>query len=174
MNGGNDAFVFLSLGSNIGDRETALREAVLRIRAIPRTRIEKISSVYETEPWGYHDQNPFLNCVLSVRTSATAPVFFQRLKNVEREMGRTPAIRYHPRLIDIDILFFNDDIITTSELTVPHASICERRFVLEPFCEIAAEFIHPVMKRTMRELLLECTDTGSIRRTGCSLSAQDG
>jgi dihydroneopterin aldolase / 2-amino-4-hydroxy-6-hydroxymethyldihydropteridine diphosphokinase len=172
MNGGNDALVFLSLGANIGDREVALREAVSRIRAFPHTRIDRISSVYETEPWGYHEQDPFLNCVVSARTQLTAEDFFRSLKNAERDMGRAPGERYHPRLIDIDILFFQNEIIETDELTVPHVSIGERRFVLEPFCEIAGEFMHPVLNKTMLDLLSECRDTGRIRRTDIMLIVQ--
>jgi len=174
MNGGNDALVFLSLGANIGDREAALREAVIRIASLPQTRIDKISSVYETEPWGYRKQDPFLNCILSAQTGATAQELFHMLKSTEREMGRAPAQRYHPRIIDIDILFFDDDIISTTELTVPHVSLHNRRFVLAPLCEIAEDFVHPILKKNIRELLVECSDTGSIRRTDYALTMQDG
>jgi 2-amino-4-hydroxy-6-hydroxymethyldihydropteridine diphosphokinase len=173
MSDGSDALVYLSLGANVGDREAALLDAVRRIRTLSQTQIERVSSVYETAPWGFLEQEPYLNCVLSSRTRIGATAFFQMLKNIEKEMGREPAERNHPRLIDIDILFFGDEIIDTPDLAIPHVSIPDRRFVLEPFCEIAPDFVHPVLRKTMRELLSTCQDKGDIRRLDYTLEAPD-
>ena len=133
--------VFIALGSNIGDRARALNEAgdLMPPDIIPIS----FSKVYETPPWGYEDQPPFLNQVIKARTHLSPPVLLKRLKEIEQELGRLPIFRYGPRLIDLDILFYDDLEYKSEKLTIPHPEIASRAFVLVPLMEIAPNFIHP-------------------------------
>jgi 2-amino-4-hydroxy-6-hydroxymethyldihydropteridine diphosphokinase len=140
--------VYLSLGSNLGDREQNLRAAIARLRGVLA-----VSSFYETEPVEFTEQPWFLNCAVAVRTELTPEQFLAKIQQIEHEMGRRRIRPKGPRNIDIDILLFGDSIINTPELDVPHPAMHQRRFVLEPLNEIAPEARHPVLKKTVRELL---------------------
>ncbi len=158
--------VFLGLGSNIGDRRRAMQEAAGRIAGLPATELLRSSALYETEPWGLRDQPLFYNCAVECVTASEPENFHESLKRIEREMGREESPRYHPRLIDIDILFFGDRILSTPSLTLPHPALHERRFVLAPLMELAPEFLHPLLRKTVARLFADCADEGSVRKTG--------
>jgi 2-amino-4-hydroxy-6-hydroxymethyldihydropteridine diphosphokinase len=142
--------VYLSLGSNVGDREAQLRDAQARLSAIGR--VVAVSSLYETEPVEFTQQPWFLNCAVALETSKTAQELMAAILRIEQEMGRRRLQKKGPRSIDIDILLFDDIIMDSKELTIPHPALHQRRFVLEPLAEIAPEVLHPVLKRTIREL----------------------
>lgn len=142
---------YLSLGSNIGDREKNLRDAIAQLERVGR--VTSVSSFYETEPVDFTDQAWFLNCAVGLETSETAEQLMKRILEIEGEMGRQRVQKKGPRIIDIDILLFADQIIDSPELTVPHPAMQERRFVLEPLAEIAPGARHPGLKKTVRELL---------------------
>lgn len=120
--------------------------------------IVKESSIYETEAWGKKDQPSFLNQVVIVKTPSNAPEIMETILQIEQDMGRRRMSKYDPRIIDIDILFYNNDQILTDRLIVPHPEIQNRKFVLIPLNEIAPDYIHPVFNKTIRQLLKECTD----------------
>jgi 2-amino-4-hydroxy-6-hydroxymethyldihydropteridine diphosphokinase len=141
---------YLSLGSNIGDREAHLRDALARLQR--EGRLIAVSSFYETEPVEVTDQAWFLNCAVGLETSVPPPELMRSLLRIEQEMGRKRIQKKGPRTIDIDILLFGDAVVNTPELTIPHPAMHERRFVLEPLAEIAPDARHPVLKKTIREL----------------------
>jgi len=144
--------VYLSLGSNLGDRETYLREAISRLRQLGVIR--QVSAFYETQPVEVPNQQGwFMNCALSLETELMPLEFLGRMLAVEKSMGRIRTEPKGPRTIDIDIVFFGDEVLDTPELTVPHPAMHQRRFVLEPLAEIAPSAMHPVLKRTVLELL---------------------
>ena len=143
--------IFLSLGTNIGDRVANLEKAHSLIEA--KFKISNKSSIYETEPWGGVAQGLFLNQVLQIETSVEPRELLKMIKNMESEMGRTETAKWGPRVIDIDILFYGDLVIDEPELIIPHKFLHERKFALEPLNEIAPDFVHPVLKKKISELL---------------------
>jgi 2-amino-4-hydroxy-6-hydroxymethyldihydropteridine diphosphokinase len=156
---------YLSLGSNLGDREGNLREAIARLGELGS--VSRVSALYETEPVEVAGQQPwFLNCAAAVETELTPLEFLKRMLAIEQVMGRKRIKPKGPRTIDMDIIFFGDVVLDTPELTVPHPAMQHRRFVLEPLAEIAPEARHPVLHLTVRELLNSLpADSGSVRRS---------
>jgi len=143
--------VYLSLGSNLGDREANLTSAIEKLRDLGEA--VAVSSFYETEPVEFVDQPWFLNCAVALRSKLMPKLFLSKILAIEQQMGRRRTQPKGPRTIDIDILLFGNSVISTRELDVPHPAMHQRRFVLEPMAQIAPEVRHPVIKRTMRELL---------------------
>src|SRR5581483_10185399 len=122
-----------------------------------------LSGLYETQPWKMDDDTPFINQVILLETKMGADELMHCILKVEAELGRVRnSKKYEPRTIDIDILFFNNEVLKTHSVVVPHLYIQERKFVLEPLNEIAQDYLHPVLKKTVHELLLLCKDTGKV------------
>jgi dihydroneopterin aldolase/2-amino-4-hydroxy-6-hydroxymethyldihydropteridine diphosphokinase len=158
--------VLLGLGSNIGDRIEFIATAIHAIADLEQTVVDDISGVYHTEPVGDVVQEYFLNVCISVKTDLDVFEFHDRMKKIEKDIGRQQSERWGPREIDIDILFFDSSVLRTERLTVPHREIVNRRFVLQPLSEIAPMAIHPVEQRSVKQLLAECTDTHAIEFAG--------
>jgi len=154
--------VYLSLGSNIGDRAANLETAIERLQTFGQ--VVRTSDFYETEPVEYTAQPWFLNCVIELDTEKMPKQLMAGILEVERGMGRRRAQKKGPRTIDIDILLFGGSVIETNGLTVPHPAMHERRFVLEPLAEIAPGVRHPVFKRTARELLESLPPGQAVRK----------
>jgi len=156
--------VFLGIGTNIGDREHNLREATEKIEEHIGI-VLRSSSVYETAPWGFIAENDFLNMVVLVETIHSPSELLKRLLMVESLLGRSRnAERYSSRTIDIDILLYEDQIIEADGLSIPHPLMHERKFVLEPICELVPDLIHPVLKKSMSVLLEVCRDRSRISK----------
>lgn len=155
--------VFLSLGSNLGDRLFYLNQAVKELELCGIKCVKK-SPVYETDSWGYDDE-PYLNQVLECETFLTPEKLLEETSKIETLLGRKRTLSgYEARTIDIDILFYDNEIVDIPQLIIPHPKIALRRFVLIPLCDIAPEFLHPVLKKTVRQLLDECEDTGRVEK----------
>jgi len=152
--------IFLSLGSNLGDRIANLRSAVRHL-ALP---VQRASSLYETEPVDYLDQPWFVNAVIQIEWNGTPLELLGLTQSVEQSMGRKRLVAKGPRNIDIDILFFNKEIIASPELTIPHPEIQNRKFVLLPLAEIAHGLVHPILQQTIGLLLVSCPDHSLIRK----------
>ena len=152
--------IFLGLGSNIGDRASYLREAI-RLLGL---QVVAASAVYESEPVDYANQPWFLNQVLQLETTFHPLKLLGHCQSVEKKLGRTREVPKGPRTIDLDLLFYNDEVMETPELTVPHPAIPVRRFVLIPLDEIASDFVHPQIHLTIRELLERCPDRSEVKR----------
>jgi len=151
--------VYLLLGSNLDDRSAMLDQARKEI-SFKIGHITRESSIYESEPWGFLADHPFLNQVIRIETVFTPSVILSEILNIEIKLGRKREgnQRYNSRLIDIDILFYNDEIIAEENLTIPHPGIPERMFTLLPMQELAGSFIHPGSLKSIGELIHECTD----------------
>lgn len=155
--------VFLLLGSNLGDKANLLKQA----QQLLQERLgflEKQSSIYETEPWGNTEQPTFWNQVLQLKTSLQAEEILKVTQNIELEMGRTPSEKWGSRLIDIDILYLEEEIVNLINLQIPHPQIPYRRFTLKPLVEISPNFIHPVLMKTQQELLELCDDISWVNK----------
>jgi 2-amino-4-hydroxy-6-hydroxymethyldihydropteridine diphosphokinase len=144
--------VYLTLGSNVGDRQTNLKRA-LELLETPELHVLRLSSVYDTEPRDLRSQPRFLNQVVEAETSLFPMQLLKRIAKIERELGRKRLVEKGPRTIDIDILLFERFVVDTEELTIPHPRLHERRFVLEPLAELAPDLRHPVLRKSVRELL---------------------
>ncbi|HTN18909.1 MAG TPA: 2-amino-4-hydroxy-6-hydroxymethyldihydropteridine diphosphokinase [Pelobium sp.] len=149
--------LFLGLGSNLGDRLKNLDDAFKAIE-LSLGAIVKKSSVYETKAWGKNNQPDFLNMAVEVMTDFVAEDVLSRIQKIETDLGRIRIEKWGARTMDIDILFFNTEKINTNRLIVPHPLMAERKFVLLPLAEIAEEFLHPGLQKTIAHLLLNCKD----------------
>ncbi len=151
--------IYLGLGTNLGDREKNLKTAIEKI-AENIGPVVGSSSVYETEPWGFTAEQKFLNMVVEVKTILKPSGLLGRILMIESLMGRTrEGKEYKSRIIDIDILFYENRVIKNKALQVPHPGLTDRRFVLVPLCEIAPNLVHPGLNKNIRKLLDECKDT---------------
>lgn len=155
--------VFLLLGTNLGDRLSNLKQAAHRIDQ-EVGKIKKASSVFETSAWGKTDQPAFLNQALELTTRLDAEQVLNKLLSIEEQLGRKRKEHWGERIIDIDILFFGSEIHTSPHLQIPHPQLGNRRFTLIPLNEIAPDFVHPVSKKTVRELLAICPDPLSVEK----------
>ncbi|MGB8707670.1 MAG: 2-amino-4-hydroxy-6-hydroxymethyldihydropteridine diphosphokinase [Dehalococcoidia bacterium] len=151
------ATVYLGLGSNLGDRKQNLAKALELLS--PEATVEKLSSIYETEPVGYEQQPLFLNAVCRISTELKPRQILRLAKKIEAKMGRTPSFPNAPRSIDIDILFYGDEVFSSKELIIPHPRLTERAFVLVPLAEIAPDIVHPSSGKAIKKLL---TDLGTV------------
>lgn len=155
--------IFLLLGSNLGDPADNLDKARLKISAGVGT-IVKASSVYRSEPWGLTDQPFFLNQVVIAGTTADPFTILDTIAAIELALGRVRLVKWGARTIDIDILFYGDAIVHNDRLDIPHRGIPFRRFALEPLCEVAPDFIHPELQKSVAALLAECDDRSLVER----------
>ncbi|MFN3166163.1 MAG: 2-amino-4-hydroxy-6-hydroxymethyldihydropteridine diphosphokinase [Phycisphaeraceae bacterium] len=148
--------VYLGLGSNLGDRDAMLRAALGAIDALPGTRVTAESPVYETPPMGPQDQGAFLNMAAAIETQHDPRALVEALQAIESALGRVPANerrRWGPREIDIDVLLFGERVINEPGLTIPHAGLADRWFVLKPLADLAPGLVHPTLGRSIAELL---------------------
>jgi 2-amino-4-hydroxy-6-hydroxymethyldihydropteridine diphosphokinase len=152
------SIIYLALGSNLGDRSANLLAAIAALP--PAVRLLALSPVYETSPWGLTAQPAFLNMALKGETALAPVELLKHLKLLETGLGRQPAVRWGPRLIDMDILFYDELILATPELTLPHPHLHERAFVLVPLADLEPDLLHPVLGVPVRELLAAVDTTG--------------
>jgi len=156
--------VFLGIGTNLGDREACLKSAIECIRE-SIGQVVRNSSVYETEPWGFSSDDQFLNMVVEVETELKPSGLLGRMLMIEARMGRLRSgTGYTSRLIDLDILLYGNKVLNTKSLVIPHPRLHERSFVLVPLCEIAPDFVHPVLMKDIKTLLKECKDSGEVKK----------
>lgn len=146
---------FISIGSNIGDKEANLNKAIELLTKDSDTKLVKTSSYIKTEPWGYENQEEFLNCAVEVQTILSSRELLEKNQRIEQEMKRERKIKWGPRIIDLDIIFFNDEINNEEDLIIPHPRMEERKFVLDPLNEIAPNMMHPVINKRVWKLLEE-------------------
>ncbi len=155
--------IYLSLGSNVGDRAAHIARAIEALNAAG-VRVLRQSSLYSTEPVDLRTQSWFLNCVLEAETGLMPRQLLRVLQEIERALGRKRLVRSGPRVMDIDLLLYGSSVVHTAELEVPHPRMAERRFVLVPLAELAPALRHPTVRRTIAELLAETRDRSQVRR----------
>lgn len=153
---------YLSTGSNVGESARHLATALKLINS-SAGKVLHASALYKTEPWGNKEQEPFLNQAIQIETALSAHELMQSLLSIESLMGRVREKKWEPRIIDIDILFYDNEVIQ-DELKIPHPLLQERRFVLEPLVEIAPGLMHPVLHKTITQLLAECADNSVVEK----------
>jgi 2-amino-4-hydroxy-6-hydroxymethyldihydropteridine diphosphokinase len=153
---------FIGIGSNLGNPVDNCQEAAEKIAAVPGIRFLHRSSLYRTEPLGPQDQAWFINAVVEIRTVLPPRPLFEALKEIERRMGRSEGAKWGPRIIDLDILLYGQEVIQEEGLVIPHPELHRRRFVLAPMCELASYLIHPVFGVSVCGLMDRLTDTGRV------------
>ncbi|MSQ22308.1 MAG: 2-amino-4-hydroxy-6-hydroxymethyldihydropteridine diphosphokinase [Dehalococcoidia bacterium] len=163
---------FLGLGSNLGSREESLARGLALLAG--SLQVVETSSIYETEPWGFTEQPPFLNMVCRVRAGIPPNELLLLCQEVERQVGRQPTFRYGPRVLDIDILDYGGTVVTSPALALPHPLLAERAFVLVPLAEIAPEWEHPVLRKRAWQLLEEVSGRGGVRLWAGPLAVASG
>lgn len=151
---------YIGIGSNLGRREENCERAI-RLLTEHGISVTKRSSMIETRPWGVTEQPDFINLAIEIETALKPEDLLRLLKKIETETGRLPSSRWGPRAIDLDILLYDDLVMTTPELEVPHPGIAHREFVLRPLSELAPNLIHPVIRKSIKELLLEISENSS-------------
>ena len=149
---------YIGIGSNLGDREFNCKQAISLLRQ-KGTTVSKESSLYETKPWGVRDQPLFLNMAIEIETDLKPFDLLSTLKDIEKEMGREGTFLWGPRIIDLDILLYDDNIVDEKGLRIPHPHMQDREFVLRPLCEIAGDVIHPSLLLSIEELLQRLKST---------------
>jgi 2-amino-4-hydroxy-6-hydroxymethyldihydropteridine diphosphokinase len=164
--------IFIGLGSNLGDRAKYMHRALSELGNLHQTTVKKYSSVYETEPIGVKEQPKFLNMVAELDSMLRPDDLVRELQEIEHRVGRTAREHWGPREIDLDLLYYGGEMLNETALHVPHPEISNRRFVLVPLKEIAAEFQDPLRHLSVEELLQRCSDTSSVRKTTQQLSLQ--
>lgn len=166
---------YIALGSNIGDKAAHLRAAIARLRALPTVHDVKASSIYETVPVGYLEQDLFYNMVVAIQTTDEASVLLRRLQEIEQLEGRERLFKNGPRTLDLDILLYEEERIDLEGLTVPHPRMQERAFVLAPLRELAAAFVIPGLGQSVEQLYeqLPETERNGVRRLGGLLEAEE-
>ena len=153
---------FIGIGANLGSPAETCRTAVGMLGEIPGVRLLRSSSLYRTEPVGPKDQEWFINAVAEIRTSLPPGLLLKALKEIERRMGRTEGAKWGPRVIDLDILLYGQEVIREGDLVIPHPELHRRRFVLVPLCELASYAIHPAFGVSVRGLLDRLTDPARV------------
>jgi len=157
----DEHIVYLALGSNLGNRATNLKEALASLS--PQMEVKAKSKVYETPPWGHTEQEKFFNQVVMVKTYLEPELLLKHLKRLEVALGRKASFQNGPRLIDIDILFYDDLVLESPALVIPHPHVHERGFVLLPMLDIAPDLVHPVKQRSVRDMLAGCDLQGIVQ-----------
>lgn len=137
--------IYLGLGTNLGNRQSNLQKAISSMSQV--MAVTAVSPIYESEPWGVPDQPPFLNMCIEASTVLNPKTLLHYLKNLETEMGRTETYKWGPRVIDIDILLYDDQVFESSSLTIPHPHMLEREFVMVPLADIASDVVHPILNK---------------------------
>ncbi|MBM4046205.1 MAG: 2-amino-4-hydroxy-6-hydroxymethyldihydropteridine diphosphokinase [Planctomycetes bacterium] len=146
------AMAYIGLGSNLGNREGCLREAIQRLRQLPGTTVLRVSRFYETAPVGGPPQGEFLNAALAIETTLAPEPLLAELQRIEAALGRVRDVKWGPRTIDLDILLYDDLVLDTPTLKIPHPLMHERMFVLDPLAEIAPDLVHPILEKPVAEL----------------------
>lgn len=155
---------YIGIGSNIGDKTANCKKAIELLNKHSQAKVTKISDFYETEPVGYKEQEWFVNCAVEIETDLNPQELLLLCRMIESELGRERKIKYGPRIIDLDILLYNNDIIDTIGLKIPHPEMHKRSFVLKPLSDIAPDAVHPVLKKTIVELLNNLAEEGAINK----------
>ncbi len=164
--------IFIGIGSNLGDRANYLHQALVEIANSENIFMKKYSSVYETEPVGNKEQPQFLNMVAELESTLSPQDLLRRLKEIENSLGRKYSEHWGPREIDLDILYYGSEVYNDEKLHLPHPEIANRRFVLVPMKEIAENFLDPMQRLSMTELLRRCSDTSVVRKISPPLNLQ--
>ncbi len=156
--------IYIALGSNRGNKIEYLHKAVKELLDDANCRVESASSIYETKPYGIKEQENFYNAVIKISTSYKLTELFYSLKEIEKKIGRSGGIKWGPREIDLDLLFFGDTVYSDDRISVPHKEITKRDFVLVPLCEIAPNLIHPVLNKKISDICIEENEKTIIRK----------